>query len=146
MQRYSLALVDVTHDHLTSTTPILPETKIAIPPSHVFMPDLPPFLPPPPFTPSHPIFLHLASIATAASDALRKTARANIEDFTRRELAKVEDQECQLKAQVEHLWSNIRECLNKAQRERDASQNAALRSKRRSISPGSRSSTPNTPD
>lgn len=110
------------------------------------MPDLPPFLPPPPFTPSHPIFLHLASIATAASDALRKTARANIEDFTRRELAKVEDQECQLKEQVEHLWRNIRGCLNKAQRERDASQNAALKSKRRSISPGSRSSTPNMPD
>lgn len=110
------------------------------------MPELPPFLPPPPFTPSHPIFLHLASIATAASDAFRKAARTNIEDFTRRELTKVEDQECQLKAQVEHLWRNIRECLNKAQKEKDASLLASMKAKRRSTSPGSRSSTPDGPD
>lgn len=143
LERYSLALVDIPIDHLSSSTSNkLPESKLDIPPSHELLPELPAFLPPPPFTPSHPIFRHLASIATSASGVLRKTARENIEECTRRELARVEDQESKLRAQVEHLWRNIRECLNKAQEEKDM--NSSLKHKRRSMSPSSRMSTPDS--
>lgn len=39
---------------------------------------MPPIFHPPPFTPSHPVFTHLASIASRGSDEIRSEAEARL--------------------------------------------------------------------
>ena len=46
-------------------------------PQRQYLADLPPLFPPPPFTPKHPVFQHLSSLATTKSEGIRKEA----EDF-----------------------------------------------------------------
>jgi hypothetical protein len=72
-------------------------------------------LSPPPFTPSHPIFLHLASVANQESQNLRATAEQRITDFVKAEITVVEAREQKLKHQVEVLWMMYRDHLNTLQ-------------------------------
>ncbi|KAH8113217.1 hypothetical protein DFH11DRAFT_1600817, partial [Phellopilus nigrolimitatus] len=123
----------------TSPPSALVQTKFEISASHSFLPSLPPFLPPPPFTPSHPIFLHLSAIALTSANAARDAAEEQIKDFAKRQLAQVEETETQLKTQLEHLWRNVRGALKKAEGKGDADMFPRAK-KRRSMSPGSHSS------
>ncbi|EJD01144.1 uncharacterized protein FOMMEDRAFT_169318 [Fomitiporia mediterranea MF3/22] len=134
-QYFSLSLPSESHTLSTAPPPVLPPTRLGIPASHAFLPSLPPFLPPPPFTPSHPIFLHLSSIATASSNDARRDTEKRIEDFAKQQLAALEEHETKLKTQLEHLWKIVKEALKKAEQERDASLLSALQSRRRSMSP-----------
>ncbi|OCB84377.1 hypothetical protein A7U60_g8361 [Sanghuangporus baumii] len=134
-QYFSLAMPSESHVLSTTAPPLLPQARLTIPPSHSFLPDLPPFLPPPPFTPSHPIFLHLSSIVTATSNDARRDTEKRIENFARQELARLEEHEMNLRTQLERIWWIVKEGLRKAEQERDASLLLALKSRRRSMSP-----------
>ena len=132
---FSLAMPSESHVLSTTAPPLLPQARLTVPTSHSFLPNLPPFLPPPPFTPSHPIFLHLSSIVTANANDARRDTEKRIEDFARQELARLEDHETNLRTQLERIWWIVKEGLKKAEQERDASLLLALKSRRRSMSP-----------
>lgn len=134
--------VDIGSAPNTSTTVPLStlSSRLSIPASHTFLPSLPDFLPPPPFTPSHPIFYHLSSLASAHSSRARATAEKRVEEFAKQQLAEVEAEEGKLKDQIERLWINVREELKKYERERDGDLVATWQARRRSMSPRGRSS------
>ncbi|KAL5527376.1 hypothetical protein ACEPAG_6167 [Sanghuangporus baumii] len=134
-QYFSLALPSESHVLSTTAPPLLPQARLTIPTSHSFLPNLPPFLPPPPFTPSHPIFLHLSSIVTATSNDARRDTEKRIDSFARQELARLEEHETNLRTQLERIWWIVKDGLKKAEQERDASLLLALKSRRRSMSP-----------
>ncbi|KAF9478408.1 hypothetical protein BDN70DRAFT_895750 [Pholiota conissans] len=69
----------------------------------------------PPFTSSHPIFVHLASLATQKSQELRAAAEQRISDFVTTETAGIEVKEKELKQQVETLWKNFRDNVQTVQ-------------------------------
>ena len=79
------------------------------------------FLLPPPYTPSHPIYLHLAKVAKSLSDAARIEAEVNVAKFAQEQLNRVEERENELKVQLDQLWMNAREGLRKAEHVRDTS-------------------------
>ncbi|KAF8204689.1 hypothetical protein BJ912DRAFT_840667 [Pholiota molesta] len=72
----------------------------------------------PPFTSSHPIFVHLAGLATEKSQELRAAAEQRIADFITAEVAGVESREKELRQQVETLWKNFRRNAETIQQER----------------------------
>ena len=108
------------------------------PPTQTCLPELRSLFFPPPFTPSHPIFVHLASIANNESQHLRATAQQRIADLVKAETAGIEAREQELKHQVEVLWKSFRNHLNTLQQEQQQTSNVVR-------SPLSRSSgfTPN---
>ncbi|KAI5124959.1 hypothetical protein M0805_007386 [Coniferiporia weirii] len=136
---FSIVLQDDSHIPSTSPSSTLPETQYSTPISLAFLSCLPSFLPPPPFTPSHPIFLHLSGLAVASSNAARGAAESRIDEFVKQQLGQLEEEETRLKAQLEHLWRNVQESLRKVERRKDDELILSLRS-RRSSSPGARPS------
>ena len=95
-------------------------TKLTIPPDHTFLPRLSAFLLPPPYTPSHPIYLHLAKVAKKLSDTARYEAEARVAKFAQNQLFQVEALETELKIQLDQLWGSARDGLRRAEHERDA--------------------------
>ncbi|CAA7258578.1 unnamed protein product [Cyclocybe aegerita] len=89
-------------------------------PTPSYLAEMRPLFLPPPFTPSHPIFVHLAAVATKESQELRATAEQRISDFIKAETAGVEMQERDIKRQVEVLWKKFRQHLVSVQQERSA--------------------------
>ena len=81
------------------------------------LPAVRPLFFPPPFTPSHPIFVHLASIANEESQNLRGAAEQRIADFVKAETAAIEAREQSLRHQVEVFWTTYRDHLNALQGE-----------------------------
>lgn len=86
-------------------------------PTQTSLPALRPLFFPPPFTPSHPIFMHLASIANEESQNLRGTAEQRIADFVKAETAAIEAKEQSLRHQVEVFWTTYMDHLNALQGE-----------------------------
>ncbi|KDR84066.1 hypothetical protein GALMADRAFT_151088 [Galerina marginata CBS 339.88] len=80
---------------------------------------------PPPFTSSHPIFVHLSAIATKQSQELRAAAEQRISDFVKAETAGIEVKEKELKSQVESLWKNFRQHLSTVQQDGNRPANLA---------------------
>lgn len=102
------------HPFLTSpqtprtTSPTLPET---------ILPQLPELFPPPPFTPAHPVFTHLASIAHAESEQLRASAEAYVRKVLQDKIAEVQAAETKLKQDVERMWSTFKSVVQKLEEE-----------------------------
>jgi hypothetical protein len=86
-----------------------------------------PVFQPPPFTPSNPVFVHLAAIASRESGQLRATAEERITNFINAERAGIEVKEQELRRQVEVLWKNFRRHLSTFEQERSSN---ALNSQR----------------
>ena len=86
-------------------------------PTQIKLPALRPLFFPPPFTPSHPIFVHLASIANEESQNLRAAAEQRIADFVKAETASIEAGEQSLRHQVEVFWTTYKDHLNALQGE-----------------------------
>ena len=109
-------------EHVLSTEPtsILSYSKYSLPPSHTFLPALPPLLLPPPFTPSHPIFLHLSSVASDVSSEARLAAEKRIYEYAQAQLTQLEEEETKLKSQLEELWRHVKDGLRKAESLRDS--------------------------
>ncbi|KAF9567403.1 hypothetical protein CPC08DRAFT_758361 [Agrocybe pediades] len=109
-------------------------------PAPEYMTGLKPLFLPPPFTPSHPIFLHLVSIANDTSKQIRSTAEQRILDFIKAETVRVEREEGVLKAQVEVLWNSYRQHVQPVQQERDRHRHIRSLSRSKesgSLTPGS---------
>ena len=100
---------------------------------------------PPPFSPTHPIFVHLSSIANQESQNLRVTAERRIADFVKVEMAVIEQREQRLKHQVEVLWTMYRDHLNTLQEEPSPNVARSLVSHSGSFGPGGLGAIMNNP-
>lgn len=79
----------------------------ATPPS--LLPTLPPLFHPPPYSPSHPVFVRLSRTASVTSAQYRSQAERAIEAFIDAQVAQVLDKERHLRGQVEVIWSRWRD-------------------------------------
>jgi hypothetical protein len=113
--------------------------------TQTYLPALRPLFFPPPFSPSHPIFVHLSSIANQESQNLRAAAERRIADFVKVETAAIEQREQRLKHQVEVLWTMYRDHLNKLQEEPGPNVARSLVSHSGSFSPGGLGTIMNNP-
>jgi hypothetical protein len=86
-------------------------------PTQIGLPALRPLFFPHPFTPSHPIFVYMASIAITESQNLRRAAEQRIADLVKAETASVEASERSLRHQVEVFWTTYKNHLNVLQLE-----------------------------
>ena len=73
------------------------------------LPALPSLFPPPPFTPSHPVFLSLSAFATAKSTDMRQQAEEETRSFAKAKLDALEKEEARLRKEVEEIWRAYRE-------------------------------------
>jgi hypothetical protein len=85
-----------------------------------YLPNLPAIFLPPPFTPSHPVFVHLSALASNMSQALRTDAEAYLAELTKRKVDEIEKTEAELRKHVEALWRSFRDGVEKADLERNA--------------------------
>jgi hypothetical protein len=90
---------------------LAPEATSPEPKAH--LPTLPPLFLPPPFTPSHPAFSYLSSIANSESQAIRDAAEEYLARVTQEKLAEIRAHESRLRHQTESLWSQFREGLER---------------------------------
>ncbi|GAB1524987.1 hypothetical protein RhiTH_008143 [Rhizoctonia solani] len=74
-----------------------------------FLPTLPPLFHPPPYSPSHPVFVRLSKTASITSARYRAQAEQAIEAFIEGQVAQVLEKERHLRGQVEVIWSKWRE-------------------------------------
>lgn len=68
----------------------------------------------PPFTPSHPVFIHLSSVAAAQSEKARDAAEEYLSKIAEEKAAEIKVVEAGLKREVELLWSKFKENLEAA--------------------------------
>jgi len=94
------------------TTPTIPQSYLS---------QLPPLLPPPPFTPSHPVFLHILSIAEQDSQNIRAVANEELTRIVRAKVAEVQEKEAELREQLERIWLKFKSGTEKIQQERPPS-------------------------
>ncbi|KAF6762051.1 hypothetical protein DFP72DRAFT_1061336 [Ephemerocybe angulata] len=69
--------------------------------------------PPPPFTPSHPAFLHLASLAEKQSQERREAAEQFIAELIQQKRDEIEAADTTLRQEVEAVWRKFRESIRK---------------------------------
>ncbi|QRV87497.1 hypothetical protein RhiJN_15515 [Ceratobasidium sp. AG-Ba] len=82
-------------------------TPVSTPRPH--LPTLPPLFHPPPYSPSHPVFIHLSKAAAATSGQFRTQAEQAIQAFVDAQVAQVLEKERHLRGEVELIWSRWRE-------------------------------------
>ncbi|KAI0700789.1 hypothetical protein BC835DRAFT_1518032 [Cytidiella melzeri] len=68
------------------------------------LPYIPNLFPPPPFTPTHPVFVHLSGLATAESERLRSDAEDQLRKIVEDKVAELKAADAKLKQGVENLW------------------------------------------
>ncbi|KAF9780228.1 hypothetical protein BJ322DRAFT_1112896 [Thelephora terrestris] len=96
---------------MTPVPQLAPEAASPEPTTH--LPTLPPLFLPPPFTPSHPAFTYLSSIANSESQAIRDAAEEYLARVTQEKLAEIKAHETRLRQQTESLWSQFRQGLER---------------------------------
>lgn len=72
---------------------------------------------PPPFTPSNPVFIHLAEISNRQSQDLRTAAEGRIREFIDAETSEIVEKERAIRHQAESLWKTFRRHLAELQLE-----------------------------
>ncbi|KAH6914787.1 hypothetical protein BKA70DRAFT_1383042 [Coprinopsis sp. MPI-PUGE-AT-0042] len=121
------------------------------PPPPTYFDHVKPVLHHPPYTPSHPAFLHLAKLARAESQARRTAAENHVTEIIRQKTAEIESGDAAIRKQVEALWRTYKESVKEAQGEaptpraigRSSSRSRERRSGRgRSASPAPAHGTP----
>lgn len=96
---------------MTPVPQLAPEAESPEPKAH--LPTLPPLFLPPPFTPSHPAFSYLSSIANSESQAIRDATEEYLARVTQEKLAEIRAHETRLRQQTESLWARFRLGLEK---------------------------------
>lgn len=89
------------------------------PTSTSYLSNMRPLFPPAPFTPSHPVFIHLSSLAEKQSQALRASAEQYIAETVRAKVSEIEGAESELRRHVEVLWKQFRTGINQVEKERN---------------------------
>lgn len=102
-----------------------------------YLAHLPPLFLPAPFTPGHPVFVRLASIAQAESEAQRAALENDIAEVVRAKSAQLAQSEALLRRQVETVYRKFREGLQFVEQ----TETGSLASPRSPRSPSSSSST-----
>ncbi|KAL0950174.1 hypothetical protein HGRIS_010167 [Hohenbuehelia grisea] len=125
---FSLVVPPVTSEPLSSTLPMehSPSGSTSTPPKH-YLTGLRALFPPPPFSPSHPVFVHLSTLAKTRSDEIRASAEEAVAQFIREKEDAVRRVESVLTHEVEALWRRYTEANSNIQRERNASRVGARR-------------------
>jgi hypothetical protein len=72
------------------------------------LPFIPSLFPPPPFTPSHPVFVHLSGLASTESEKMRSDVETELRKIVDERVAELRVTEARLKKDVEDLWSTFR--------------------------------------
>jgi hypothetical protein len=103
-------------DSAPSYTPASPPVTSHTPDN--YLPNLRPIFPPPPFTPSHPVFVHLSAIAASNSEALRTDAEEYLAELAKKKVVEIEETESELRRHVEVIWRCFREGVEKVEQER----------------------------
>ncbi|ETW84015.1 hypothetical protein HETIRDRAFT_123713 [Heterobasidion irregulare TC 32-1] len=93
------------------TSPSLPTARTSLPP-------LPPLLSPAPFTPSHVVFRHLASLASERSNQIRQSAEEHLTSVINAKVIEIEAEEGMLRSQVQALWVRFRSKVSQLEEER----------------------------
>ncbi|TRM67860.1 hypothetical protein BD626DRAFT_107199 [Schizophyllum amplum] len=98
----------------TSPTPDADDRATRPSPLHQkrYLAELPPLFPPPPFTPKHPVFQHLSSLATEKSEGLRKEAEGYISEVVQAKVKDIQKAEDTLKKDAEHVWKAFLGAIN----------------------------------
>ncbi|CCM05581.1 uncharacterized protein FIBRA_07808 [Fibroporia radiculosa] len=78
---------------------------------------MPALFPPPPFTPSHPIFAYISTIAVAESEKLRHATEQYLVNIAEEKAAEIRAAEVDLRKKVELLWLNFKEGLGQIQQD-----------------------------
>ncbi|CAE7187371.1 unnamed protein product [Rhizoctonia solani] len=95
-----------------STLPSTPQRPSSPQPAATprsMLPTLPPLFHPPPYSPSHPVFVRLSKTASITSAQYRAQADRAVEAFIEAQVAEVLEKERHLRGQVEVIWSRWRE-------------------------------------
>ncbi|KAH7931149.1 hypothetical protein BV22DRAFT_1052884 [Leucogyrophana mollusca] len=112
-------------------------------PSPPILPINRPLFPPAPFTPSHPVFAHLSSIASNKSLALRTAAEEYLSRIVRDKVSELEKAEDQLREEVGGLWSKFLDSLARVEKEWNVSSDRHTSRRRDSLARLSISANPN---
>ncbi|KAJ7044816.1 hypothetical protein C8F04DRAFT_1389100 [Mycena alexandri] len=130
---------------MTASPPMSPPTSPQVAaedgPQMSYLAHLPPLFLPPPFTPGHPVFVHLATLAKAESEAQRTAVERDMAEIMRAKSAQLAHTEARLRRQVETVWHRFREGLQSIE-QADVSVTSP-RSPRSPRSPASRSASGN---
>lgn len=78
-----------------------------------------PLFPPAPFTPSHPVFVHLADTAVARSNVLRAEAEEYISRIIKERMDQVEKAEDEIRDQVKALWVKFKTSIDVIKKEKE---------------------------
>ncbi|CAE6485299.1 unnamed protein product [Rhizoctonia solani] len=95
-----------------STLPSTPQRPSSPQPSATprsLLPTLPPLFHPPPYSPSHPVFVRLSKMASITSAQYRAQAERAVEAFIETQVTEVLEKERHLRGQVEVIWNRWRE-------------------------------------
>lgn len=103
-----------------NNSPTLPEE---------ILPHLPDLFPPPPFTPAHPVYQHLSSIAAAESQKLRADAEEYLRSLFKAKIAELQAAEANLKHNVDNIWYNFKGVVEKLEEEEAAPGQLRLRNR-----------------
>ncbi|KAF8345575.1 hypothetical protein F5887DRAFT_965708 [Amanita rubescens] len=103
----------VAHDVVTARSPPSPQ------PPTSYLEKMKPFLPPAPFTPSHPVFVHLADTAVARSNALRAEAEEYIFRIVKERMDQVEKAEDEIRDQVKAIWVKFKTTVDAIKKEKE---------------------------
>lgn len=82
-----------------------------------YLPNMKPVFLPPPFTPSNPVFIHLAEISNKQSQDLRTAAEGRIREFIEAETSGIVEKERVIRHHAESLWKTFRRHLAEFQLE-----------------------------
>lgn len=74
-----------------------------------YLPTLPPLFHPPPYSPSHPVFLYLSKTASTTSAQFRSQAEQAIQAFVNTQVEELLEKERHLRGEVDVIWSRWRE-------------------------------------
>ncbi|KAJ7755963.1 hypothetical protein B0H16DRAFT_1540220 [Mycena metata] len=96
---------------MAASPPTSPQVAAEDGPQTSYLAHLPPLFLPPPFTPGHPVFVHLATLAKAESEAQRAAVERDMAEIMRAKSAQLAQTEARLRRQVETVWRRFREGL-----------------------------------
>lgn len=88
-------------------SPEIPSTPRSI------LPHISSLFPPAPFTPAHPVFVHLAALASEESEKIRTDAENELRKLVEEKVGALKAAESKLKQDVERLWSTFKETVEK---------------------------------
>ncbi|TFK66573.1 hypothetical protein BDN72DRAFT_142865 [Pluteus cervinus] len=107
-------LADLTSEEEEQPRPsVLPPIPSPPPtPPKQYLESLRPIFPPPPFTPTHPVFAHLSALAEQRSQVIRGTAEKEISEAVQEKINQINQAEDGVRHQVETLWRRFRAGIN----------------------------------